>query len=418
MKKEKCTFNPSSNKMICCSADANGKITCDTRNSMFTGLRGRFTEVAVIVLALMVVIIPLAAVGVMSFFDTDLNVEGDNIYQYEGTMEYIYRNGTKGHEDMIALDITPYDDGTYSEVKVKLGGDTITTYTCNQTSGYLEGTNRYTIFWILVPNYLQSLLNGEVFTGGLIGSKFDLIDTVGLMGNGNDTYTLEITDRGGFLIGGSDIGGGQGSFEFVMYDDNDVKVGEGVVDATTGVLMHFDGSVELILDDAGKFPISKNRNTMIWIALGTAVITPILAFVVIMLSQFLGFKYPREEAEDVAILIALGGLAVLMDLFVNVWFSSFFGFEYTILTSILVLAVFMVACVKMKIGIKWCLPAVMEISLLLLFVLFAGITFFAYASIAIMGFILTFITLVFRRGLIKSDRISDDIEEFTKNMGV
>jgi hypothetical protein len=418
MKKEKCALDPSSNEMPCCSMNDEGRVTCENRDSLFLGLKGRFVEFLIIALAIMVVIIPLATVGVMSFFDTDLNVEGENIYQYDGMMEYMYRNGTKGHEETLSLDINPDSDGDYSEVEVSLGGSTVSAYTCNQTTGFLKDTNRYTIFWILVPNYLQSILSGEVFTGGVLGSEFDLIDPVGLIGGGNDTYTLEIVDRGGFLIGDSDIGGGQGSFEFIIYDDHDVKVGEGVVDATTGVLMHFDGNVELILDDAGAFPISKNRNAMIWIAIGTAIITPILAFVVIVLSQFLGFKYPKEEAEDIAILIALGGLAILMDLFMNVWFSSLFGFEYTILTSILALAVFAVACVKMNINIKWCFPALSEIALLLLFKIFAGIAFFAYASIAIMGFITTFIMLVFRRGLIKNDGLSDDIRRFTKNMGV
>lgn len=178
---------------------------CEIRESLLHGKNKTLVAGIIILLGVMVLILPYAFVEVMSV--TNLGGDKDvNLYQYDGTIKYEFNNGSLNHNDTLSLKIKSDDNNEFVNVEARIGSTVVASYLIEYGTGLVNGTDRYTLFWILLPNTFEILL-GELQGESLVGEEFDIIDPIGLFGSVGEEYTMIMGPRDVFMSEDPDITG-------------------------------------------------------------------------------------------------------------------------------------------------------------------------------------------------------------------
>lgn len=160
--------------------------------------------------------------------------------------------------------------------------------------------------------------------------------------------------------------------------------------------------------------MDRHRQTAIWIAIGLAIAIPLIALATVLITRKWSNKSSKEEAFDIAILLALGGIGFIMDWFVDGWFYGLFLAEYVLLFHLFVLGVWMAGCVKMKVSLKWTSPIIFEMIMILVCGWLLGPSWFYIVAFIFEGFVIAFTMLVFRKIIHVKHSDLEELDKFTE----
>ena len=329
--------------------------------------------------------------------DSALNPTDINLYQTSTKIVYTWENGTLGHSSSLTLDIYAGSSTNYTTVYATLG-DTSITYQCDYDSGEFiangEKSGNYTIFWIPVGNPMLNAWDFKLF------ESTSVIDPVGIIGPVNASYTLVIGEEKVWWDTPPEMDGAQFSFVIDIYDENNVKVAQGLMDSTCGLLEILEGTNnpdQLSLLSPGEFFVSRNRwNMLIWV--------PLLSIISVVVS----FIYMKKKNVDKAVIeevMLLLGVAIsvnMVDIIIDVWFYARFGQEIMIWMHLGFFALFALISLRLYNEIKWALPAFLEVAFVFAMTRFVGDPYVPHMT-AFMGMYCAYLAMLFRSGYPKRE---------------
>ena len=340
----------------------------------------------------------LGAFGLNQLFiviNSPFNPTNIKLYQTTTTVSYSWNNGTLGHSSQLTLDITAGSSGTFTSVKAKLG-DTEINYNIDYNSGEFIDINQksgnYTIFWIPVNNPMLNPWALKLF------ESTSVIDPVGLIGPVNASYTLVMGEEKVYWDTPQGLDGAQFSFVIRLYDSNNTKVAEGLMDSTCGFLELFDGGsnqASITIISAGVFAVSRNRyNVLLW----TPIIAAISCIVVMILMK--KREVAKEIQEEVMLILGIAISVVMVDIVIDVWFYSWLGMNGMLLLHLGLAALYSLICIRLGYGIKWAYPAFLEVAFVFVMNLFVGDPYVPHIT-AFMGLFAAYLAILFRSGIPK-----------------
>lgn len=339
----------------------------------------------------------------------DLNEREAYFFQQSHSATYQYE-GAGGASTTVTLRGTVVN-ATHTNVTVWVDGTRDGTFWVNP-AGYLYEipatgagtvTGNYSPWWVFLANPMLGNIHEE-------GADYDLVDPTGFFGTLNQPLTL-VTDRKfvywpyehaqDFLLGA------QASIDAHVVNAAGDTVGTVILDATCGVVEEWhwiDGGAfhALVLLET-TFPISRNRITMLMVA-------PIIGAIVFLAAAYLTVKregtgrlarlgQSKEERVEILILLGTGIVATIMEI-VDIWFYLPLGLGGNLLVHGAFFAWVVGVAVRQKYGLKWTLPAFLEIA----FVVAMQFVDVAYVPTltANMGSTLAWLALVWASGIEKA----------------
>ncbi|MFW9997961.1 MAG: hypothetical protein ACFFD4_38320, partial [Candidatus Odinarchaeota archaeon] len=270
--------------------------------------------------------------------------------------------------------------------------------------GILQGN--YSFWWIHVPNVLMMF-------GVRGGEEYPVIDPTGFLGSINSSYNLIVTRKMTYWPTNTEqanLLGAQSSFEVNLYDKTtDRVVATATFDITCGIIEVWEGShagfnrLTLIKTD---FPMSRNRI----IALVTEIIYGIIlvAGITLLMSKKWDneslARFTREPGErnEIALLVLAGVLAIIVDIFVDVWFYLPLGMWGNIILHAGYTIFLGLICWTQKYrgGYQWLAPSILEISFVLALNLVTGDPYVPPLT-AFMGSTISWVALIWASGIEK-----------------
>jgi len=320
----------------------------------------------------------------------NINPQDPLLFDTQYYARFNYNNGTNDR----VLSLTVAQLGSpWSNVSIQV--DLTETWHSITPEGFYDTTNRYTLFWVHVPNPLTS---GTEF-GITVGTSFNMTDPIGLIGPAGSNYTGIVTDK--FVVWPTESGidglhGAQFSFQITFYNiSNNAVIAQGVYDSTCGMLFSLDGGspfiqVELVSTD---YPISRNR-MMSWPwALGLSAGITVLAFFFMKKKT----ELESETIKEITILMAAGVAAIMVDIYFDVWLYAMFGFMGSMLLHIGVAIGLAAICFYQKYKLKWIIPAILEVAFIIPMVFAMGDPYVPLMT-ASMGLVITWLIMVYMAG--------------------
>ncbi|NVM30565.1 MAG: hypothetical protein HWN65_17120 [Candidatus Helarchaeota archaeon] len=303
--------------------------------------------------------------------ELDINPEDPLLFDTQNIAIYDYHNGTT--EKTITITVTEVNQGSnWANVSIV----TDSTYWIQPTlNGLIKG--RYTIFWLHVGNVIT---RGLIF-GAEPGMRFNVTDPIGLIGSAGTNYTAIIDRRIVYWSLDADLHGAQFSFQVTFYNEsNNVTMGRALYDSTCGLLFTLEGGspyTQVTLQET-TYAISRNRFTVIPWAIG--LFAGLVAVAYLFMKKRL--KLEAEKTREITFLLAAGGTAFLVDVFVDVWFYATLGLMGSVLLHMGAILGFLVICIYQKYGLKCVTPALLEVAFILSMVYFVGDDFVPHLTAA------------------------------------
>ena len=327
-----------------------------------------------------------------------LNPTNISLYQTSTTITYTWENGTLGESDTLSMTINAGDTSTYSTVEATVG-ETEIDYMVDYDSGEFikngEKSGNYTLFWIPVHNPMIS------FWAFMQFENTSVIDPIGLLGPINASYVLVIGEEKVYWDTPQGLDGAQFSFVIRLYDENNTKVAEGLMDSTCGFLETLNGGAtqgSLTIVSPGLFLVSRNRyNLLLW--------TPILAGISCVIIYLLMKKrgIAKDIKEEVMLLFGVAISVDMVDIIVDVWFYSWFGMTWMLLMHLGFFILYSLICLRLGYGIKWAFPAFIEVTFVFVMNWFVG-DFYVPHITAFMGMLVSYLAMLYRSGFPKRDK--------------
>ncbi|MHA1274221.1 MAG: hypothetical protein ACTSQP_12120 [Promethearchaeota archaeon] len=354
-------------------------------------------RLAVFIIGILIFIIPVVVNQILIIVNSPLNPTNIELFQTETTVKYQYDEGKyKGDSYKLTMEIDTPDDPEkdFTKVTVKLGDATIKFEIDYDTGKYVSGgnkTDKYTFFWIPVKN---PMLNAWEF---IQDETYDIVDPIGILGAKGASYTLQIGERKVYWDSPPDMDGAQFSFIINIFNENDSKVASGLMDSTCGFLEILDakdkGYLEII--SPGSFAVSRNRYNVLWWGLVCAIAAPIIVFILCKKKNVDDF-----ETKEMTILSAIAGSVIIIDIVIDVWFYSHLGREGMLYLHIGCFIAYALACLYLKYGIKWSIPAFLEVAFVFAMTSFVGDPYVPHFT-AFMGLYASYLAMLFRSGIDK-----------------
>ncbi len=320
----------------------------------------------------------------------NINPQDPLLFDKQQFASFSYNNGT--NDRMLNLTVAQVET-TWSNVSIQV--DLIQSWINVTHDGFYNSTDRYTIFWLHVPNPLTS----GIALGTIIGTEFNITDPIGLIGPAGTDYKGIVTDK--FVVWPTESGldglhGAQYAFQITFYNmSNNAVIAQGVYDQTVGMLFSLEGGspfiqVELVSTD---YPISRNR-MMSWPwALGLSAGITVLAFIYMKKKT----ELESETINEITLLMAAGVAAINVDIYVDVWLYAMFGFMGSILLHVGVTIGLAAVCFYQRYKLKWTIPALLEVAFILPMVYAMGDPYVPLLT-AFMGLVITWIAMLFIAG--------------------
>jgi hypothetical protein len=333
-------------------------------------------------------LIPVASTYISTFIGTTYNPTNPNIYQYSNEITYNYRNGTKGEYSKLKI-ITGLDKNfEYTLVSVEVNEEEILTYETDYDTGYVKGTQKYSLLWVFTLNNLLDPL-GILLENNVI----EVIDPIGILGSVNETYSMVYLEKTVLYDVAPMLFGAQYSFKVDLFDSDEQKVGTAVLDSTSGILERVDGVIDLELENPGKYPMSRHRLTIFTILLFTMILVPIAVYFYYKFHK----KIQKEEYIALTSLVAMGTSSVMIDFILDVWMYAFFGIIFMYSLHV-IYAIFygFISQKYLKVNPIWITPLLLEMIFPIALTLHAGVPFYPTLMVGI-GSFSTFLFVLFRR---------------------
>jgi hypothetical protein len=302
--------------------------------------------------------IALGSVLIARFLDLGTNVQDPLYFDSPTSSRFTWDNGTTTQTmDLIS---TPINQ-THSFCNISLNGQPSAWFLVNQSGQYIDPTtnqptNNHTIFWVHI------IATGSVGseTSDQVGKNYSIFDPIGLLGAPNTEYVLTITAKYVYWAEEAGLHGAQFSLKFDVRTLGGVKIAEGEMDKTCGMLFILkisNGDFQTVELIDTNYDISRNRLTAWPIAIGLAIGAPIVAFC------FLHFrkKWELKDNLTVTLLIALGLVTFIFDFMVDIWMYAPLRLAGNLIAHILIAAGFAAYVIWKKLGFKWVIPAILEI---------------------------------------------------------
>ena len=333
----------------------------------------------------------LSSVLIARTLNLETNLQDPQYFTTAYHSRFRYDNGT--HVLYLDFDSIPVD-ATYSICNITLNGAPWGEFNVTPDGRYIDpvhgATNNYTIFWVHIVEGAGSE------TMDHIGHNHSIFDPVGFLGAPNTEYVLTITENYVYWAEEPPLHGAQFSLKFDVRDLSDVKVAQGEMDYTCGMLFIIEigagnlRTAELIDTD---YLISRNRLTGWTWALIFAVGTPIVAFC------FLHFrkKESLEKNLETTLLIALGEAVFITDIMIDVWMYAPLGFVGNLILNGCLTGALAAYALWRKIGLKWVIPAALEIAFLFAMVFFTSDAYVPHLT-AFMGLTISWLCLIWASG--------------------
>ena len=362
-------------------------------------------RLAVLIIGIIIFIGPFVINQTLILLNSPLNPTNVNLYQYTTEIEYEFQEGDiDADTESLTLDIEVGDDpeDDYTQVEAELDKSKAN-YEMEYKSGkYVEGgdvKDKYTFFWIPVKNPM--LTAGEFAEE----EEYEIIDPLGLLGNSSKTYTLVVGEKKVFWDVPAGMDGAQFSFIINIYDENDSKVADGLMDSTCGFLEVLDAKDRGFLEikDPGEYPVSRNRYNMLWWGLAFAIAAPFVCFLILKKKEV-----DIEEIKEFVLLVGIAGSVVIIDIIIDVWFYARIGRSGMLYMHLGCFAVYALVCAYLKYGIKWALPAFLEVAFVFAMTSFVGDPYVPHIT-AFMGLYASYLAILYRSGIDKK-RYDDKLD--------
>ncbi|MHA1266645.1 MAG: hypothetical protein ACTSRS_15525 [Candidatus Helarchaeota archaeon] len=358
-------------------------------------LSGRQRIGVILICMVFVFVIPALINQLALSLNLSINPTDINLYQTSNRVEYLYENGSFGYSSTLVLDISVPESKDITTVTATLDGVPRTFQTEYSTGYWIDNgtpTMNYTIFWILVQN---PMIHGWDFA---LFENTSVVDPVGLIGPANTTYTLVIGEKKVYWDVYPRMDGAQFSFVIEIYDSSNVKVAEGLMDSTCGFLEILEGGsthsrIEVLTP--GNFQVSRNRYQMLIWGLAFTIAIPLVCLGVMKWRK-------SENTEEFVLLTAVGCSATLVDITVDVWFYARLGYDGMMILHFSLLIAYALVCIRLKYGVKWVLPAFLEIAFIFAMTSFVGDPYVPHIT-AFMGLIVTYFAMLFRSSIDKKE---------------
>ncbi len=322
------------------------------------------------------------------------NLQDPLYFDSSTSSRFRYDNGTQiQYLDFVS---TPLNS-THSFCNISLNGQPLTWFFVNQSGQYIDPitnqpTNNDTIFWV----HIVEPGSGGSETTETVGKNYSIFDPVGIIGAPNNEYLLTVTAKYVYWSEEAGLQGAQFSLKFEVRNLSGVKIAEGEMDYTCGMLFNIKisagnfRSLELIQTN---YDISRNRFTGTPVAIGVAIGAPILCFC------FLHFRKKWAIADNltVTILIAFGETIMIVDFFIDIWMYAPYGLIGNLLIHGIVTALFAAYALWKNLGLKWTIPAILEILFVGIIVLVTGDSYVPHLT-AFMGLTISWLCLLWASG--------------------
>jgi len=321
------------------------------------------TRLRILLIVLISMGIALGTIVLARVLNAESNTTDPLYFDSATSSSFRWDNGTTIHTlDFIS---TPFND-THSFCNISLNGQPFSWFFVNMSGQYIDPitnqpTQNNTIFWV----HIIVAGSGGSETTEHVGKNFSIFDPIGILGTPNTEYILSITKKNVYWALEGPLHGAQFSLQFEVRDLSGVKVAEGEMDYTCGLLFILrlsNGNFQSFELIDTNYDISRNRLTGWPVAIGLAIGVPILSFI------FLHFrkKWPLKDNLTVTLLIALGEVTFIFDWFVDIWMYAPLGLGGNLIAHSLIIVGFTAYVIWKKLGFKWVIPALLE-------VLFVGI---------------------------------------------
>ncbi|MGV9204117.1 MAG: hypothetical protein ACOC44_08900 [Promethearchaeia archaeon] len=316
----------------------------------------------------------------------DIDAQDPLFFNRELFSEYRYDNGKEIREIRFEVDKV-YKNSAI--VKYLIDGEEKEKFTMSYDGYYIDNGNKtdyQSIFWIHITK------KGELFSERLTqkGDKFKIIDPIGLLGNKNETYSLKITGNTNYWPQEPAIDGAQASFSFDILSEGGLTSGLVFKMTFTKNTM---GTLKIIDTN---YDISRNRYSGWGWTLGFAIALPLISYFLILKRGKLKVKN-KDKRLEMTILILLGEIAFIVDIWVDVWLYARLGsFGANLLLHLGCTVFFAAVCLWKKYGLKWVIPAILEL-LFLLAMSSADSSYVPYMT-AFMGLYISWIFMVIGSG--------------------
>ncbi len=347
-------------------------------------------RMSILILSFLVLIVPGIINQVLILVNSPLNRTDVNLYQTSTTIKYEYEPGEKYPEEKtLEFDINADEDKGVTEVEGSLDKHEFKYKVDYDTGEVLDEKETYTLFWIPVKN---PMLTGGQYKGE---AECEVKDTIGLLGDVDEKYTLVVGENKVWWDVPPALSGAQLSFAIELFDENDTKVADGLMDATCGFLEIIEGgkdNIKLTIVSPGNFAISRNRNNMLPWGILCAIVIPIAAFFV---TKKKGFD--KQTQEEFVLLLVVGCSVMLVDFDVDIWFYAALGRTAMLLLHVGMLVFYNLICMKLKIGLKWAYPAFIEIMFVFIMSNLVGDPYVPLMTAA-MGLFASFLAMLFACG--------------------
>ncbi|MHA1147899.1 MAG: hypothetical protein ACTSR8_06605 [Promethearchaeota archaeon] len=354
-------------------------------------------RILILIIGMLVFAVPAIINQVFILVNSPLNPTDINLWQTETEIVYSYNDGDKDSKDKeLSFEISHKND--IAEVKGNVDDNKFNFEVDKDSGHYIDGgdeTKKYTIFYIPVENPMLTAGDFEK------EDEYDVVDPIGLIGFAGQEFTLIVGEKKVYWDTSPQMKGAQFSFVIHLYDENDTKVAEGLMDSTAGFLEILQGGptnnrIEII--DPGAYMVSRNRDNMMLFALIIGIPLPFVIYILLVKK----FEWDQEEAEEFAELSALAAIVSIVDIDYDVWFYSVGGEDMWYALHFIMLGVFALVCLRQKYGLKYIFPAFLEIAFIFAMTTFVG-DFYAPHITAFMGLYMSYLAILFRSGINKRD---------------
>ncbi len=350
-------------------------------------------RLTVLILGTLVFVVPALINQILILTNSPLNPTNVNLYQTSTTIKYVYEPGEKDpDEKTLEFDITADEDKGVTEVEGSLDKHEFKYKVDYETGEILNKDDTYTLFWIPVTN---PMLSGWNYKDEV---EYDVMDTIGLLGVVNEKYTLIVGEPKVYWDVPPKLAGAQFSFVIELFDENDTKVADGLMDSTCGFLEILEGgknNIKLTIESPGNFAISRNRNQMLLWGIVCGIAFPIVAFFVLKKKGV-----DKKTTEEFVLMLAVGSSVVLVDIDIDVWFYAALGQTTVMILHLGLCVAYMLICLRLKIGIKWAFPAFLEVAFVFAMTNFVGDPYVPHIT-AFMGLYASYLAMLFASGMEK-----------------
>jgi len=350
-------------------------------------------------LAIFLIVIIGAGISVGSIFLARyLNLgsnEQDPLYFDSPTYsKFAYNNGSQVMD--LLFTSTPLNS-THYQAEISYGLNVVK-FNVTPDGRFIDNglvTNNYSIFWVHI---VKSGTAGSELQEH-VGRNFSIWDNIGILGSPNTEYVLTITAQDVYWPEEGPLLGAHFSLVFEIRTLSNVLVATGEMDYTCGMLffLNIGGTGNLstlkLLDT--NYDISRNRLTGFPVVIASIIATPIILFL------YLKYKRKEDMAKiiDTTFLVAMGGIIIAVDFFVDIWMYAPLGRGGNLYLHLGVIAAFSIFCLWRKFDLKWGLiPGFLEVAYVFTITLVTGDSYVPHLT-AFMGLTITWLIMVWASGV-------------------